>query len=73
MAQGTAQRPANHHTREHIDDHRQVQPAGSGGQWSKKQDVVELFSCFSSPNRTCTFQRIRLSIQAWPMAIATSR
>jgi chlorite dismutase len=29
--------------------------------------------CFSSPNRTCTFQRIRLSIQAWPMAMATSR
>src|SRR5690606_28310212 len=27
---------------------------------------------FSSPNRTCTFQRIRLSVQAWPMAIATS-
>jgi hypothetical protein len=25
-----------------------------------------------SPNRTCAFQRIRLSIQAWPMAIATS-
>ena len=25
-----------------------------------------------TPNRTCTFQRIRLSIQAWPMAIATS-
>ena len=35
--------------------------------WSKKRA-----GRFSSPNRTCTFQRIRLSIQPWPMAMATS-
>ena len=26
---------------------------------------------FPSPNRTCTFQRIRLSIQPWPKAMTT--
>ncbi len=40
-------------------------------QWSKRQGVVELFPCLSSPNRTCTSRRIRLSIQEWPMAMAT--
>ncbi len=32
MAQRAAQRPADHHTGEQIDDHCQVQPTGSGGQ-----------------------------------------
>src|SRR5210317_42032 len=32
MAQRAAQRPADHHTGEHIDDHCQVQPTGSGRQ-----------------------------------------
>ncbi len=32
MAQRAAQRPADHHTREQIDDHRQVQPTRPGGQ-----------------------------------------
>ena len=41
-------------------------------QWSKRQGVVELFPCLSSPNRTCTSQRIRLSIQERPIAMATS-
>jgi hypothetical protein len=41
-------------------------------EWSKKQGVVELFPCFSSPNRTCTSQRIRLSIEVSLIAKATS-
>jgi len=52
----------------------QVKPAThhDGRQWSKRQGVVELFPCLSSPNRTCTSQRIRLSIEVLPMAKATS-
>ena len=30
MAQRAAQRPADHHTAEQVDDHRQVQPPGAG-------------------------------------------
>ncbi len=57
---------------EHVLDACQVEPALPGGQWSKRQGVVELFPCLSSPNRTCTSQRIRLSVQALLMAKATS-
>jgi hypothetical protein len=32
-------------------------------EWSKRQGVVELFPCLSSPNRTCASQRIRLSAE----------
>src|SRR5450755_356293 len=56
-------RPAHHTAAEQVDDHGQKQPALVGWEWSKRQGVVELFPCLSSPNRTCTFQRIRLSVQ----------
>jgi hypothetical protein len=59
---------------EDIEDEVQIQelPPDRGWEWSKKQGVVELSPCFSSTNRTCTSQRMRLSIQAWPKAMATS-
>ena len=41
-------------------------------QWSERPGVVELFPGLSSPNRTCTSQRIRLSIQVLLKAKATS-
>ena len=72
MAQRLIQCPPHYFARIQIQKNRQIQPAFSRPEWSKKQGVVGLFPCFSSPNRTCTFQRIRLSIQAWPMAMATS-
>jgi len=65
--------PADHPARAEIHESCQIQPAFFGSKWSEKQGVVELFPCFSSPNRTCAFQRIRLSIQERPTAIATSR
>ena len=64
-------RPAHHTTTEQIDDYSQKQPALVGGQWSERPDVVELSSGLSSPNRTCTFQRIRLSVQV--LLIAKTR
>jgi hypothetical protein len=42
------------------------------GKWSKRQGVVELSPRLSSPNRTCTSQRIRLSVQVLLIAKATS-
>jgi hypothetical protein len=55
-----------------IDGPVQVFPFILDLEWSKKQGVVELFPCFSSPNRTCTSQRIRLSIEVSLIAKATS-
>ncbi len=59
-----------------VDVQYQVQipelPMHPGAQWNKTRGVVELFPRISSPNRTCTFQRIRLSTQQWLTAIATS-
>ena len=50
----------------------EVRPLAAHLEWSKRQGVVELFPCLSSPNRTCTFQRIRLSVQVLLKAKATS-
>jgi hypothetical protein len=57
-----ADAPANDPPSEHVDHERDVQPALPRREWSKRQGVVELSPCLSSPNRTCTSQRIRLSI-----------
>ena len=64
--------PTDGLTGEQVGDDRQIQPAFVCAGWSKRQGVVGLFPCLSSPNRTCTFQRIRLSIQAGLKALATS-
>ena len=66
------QAPAHHAPAEQVDDDGQKQPALVGGEWSKRQGVVELFPRLSSPNRTCTSQRIRLSVQVLLIAKATS-
>jgi hypothetical protein len=66
-------RPADDPPSAHVENDREEQKACLGRQWSKKQGVVRLFPCFSSPNRTCASQRIRLSIQEWLVAMATSR
>ncbi|MGF6605004.1 hypothetical protein P3T23_009765, partial [Paraburkholderia sp. GAS448] len=55
-----------------VDGAIQIFPLAIDLKWSKKQGVVELFPCFSSPNRTCTSQRIRLSIEVSLIAKATS-
>ena len=57
-----------------VDDQVQIKElaANPGRQWSKRPGVVELSPGLSSPNRTCTSQRIRLSIQALLIAKATS-
>ena len=57
---------------EGVDDERDIDEPGPGRQWSKKQGVVGLFPCFSSPNRTCALPRIRLSIRERFIATATS-
>jgi len=54
--------PAHYLATEHIEHHGQVQEAFPGREWSERPGVVELSPDLSSPNRTCTFQRIRLSI-----------
>ena len=72
-AQMIGHRPAHHPPRAHVENDREKQKTRPGRQWSKKQGVVGLFPCFSSPNRTCAFQRIRLSIQERLKAMATSR
>ena len=64
--------PAHDAVGKGIDNERRVHEPGPGREWSKKQGVVGLFPCFSSPNRTCTSRRIRLSIQQWLIAMATS-
>lgn len=67
-----AHRPANDATREQVHDRRDEQPAFGRPEWSKRPGVVELSPGLSSPNRTCTSQRIRLSVQALLIAKATS-
>jgi len=65
-------RPANDATRVQVEHHGHVQPAFGSPEWSERLGVVELFPSLSSPNRTCTSQRIRLSIQVLLKAKATS-
>jgi hypothetical protein len=55
-----------------IDNGHQVDEAAPHGEWSERPGVVELSPGLSSPNRTCTSQRIRLSIQVLLKAKATS-
>ena len=65
-------RPAHHPPAEQVDYDSQIQPTFGRRQWSKRQGVVELSPGLSSPNRTWTSQRIRLSVQALLIAKATS-
>ncbi len=62
----------DHLTGEQILDAGEIEPAFRGRQWSERPGVVALSPSLSSPNRTCTSQRIRLSIQALRNAKATS-
>ncbi len=55
-----------------IDGPIQILPLAFDTEWSESPGVVELFPGLSSPNRTCTSQRIRLSIQVLLNAKATS-
>jgi len=71
-AQRLAHGPAHNCPGIHIQNGRQVQPALACWEWSERPGVVELFPGLSSPNRTCTSQRIRLSIQVLLKAKATS-
>jgi len=70
--QSLAHRPPNDQTRVEIKDHGEIEPALRSPQWSERPGVVALSPSLSSPNRTCTSQRIRLSIQALRNAKATS-
>ena len=54
--------PGEHLPGEPVNDGDEVHKAASHREWSERPAVVELFAGLSSPNRTCTFQRIRLSI-----------
>ena len=65
-------RPAHHEPGIQIQYDAQGQPVFGGPKWSERPGVVELSPGLSSPNRTCTSQRIRLSIQALLKAKATS-
>ena len=58
--------PADDVAAEDIEDDVQVKarPFGRPLEWSERPGVVELFPGLSAPNRTCTFQRIRLSISS---------
>ena len=49
-----------------VDRHIQMEacPLGRALEWSERPGVVELFPGLSAPNRTCTFQRIRLSVSS---------
>jgi hypothetical protein len=55
-----------------IEHHRQIDELRAQAKWSERPGVVALSPSLSSPNRTCTSQRIRLSIQALRNAKATS-
>jgi hypothetical protein len=59
-------RPADDVAAKNIENHKQVKarPLGRSLEWSERPGVVELFPSLSAPNRTCTFQRIRLSISS---------
>ncbi len=56
-----ADAPADNTASEHVDHEGHIQPALPRRKWSKRRGVVELFPRLSSPNRTCTSQRIRNS------------
>jgi hypothetical protein len=49
-----------------VEDHIEMEagPFRRTLEWSERPDVVELSSGLSAPNRTCTLQRIRLSISS---------
>src|SRR5216683_6052990 len=64
--------PADDAPGEHIDHKRDVNEACPRREWSERPGVVELSPGLSSPNRTYTSQRIRLSIQVLLKAKATS-
>lgn len=69
--------PATHrlaygHSRIQTQHNVEIEPVLSRTEWSERPGVVALSPGLSSPNRTCTFQRIRLSIQALLNATATS-
>src|ERR1022692_119413 len=68
---GNRQPPSQHATAKPVDNRSQIDEAVRHGEWSKRQSVVELFLCLSSPNRTCTSQRIRLSVQVLLTAMVT--
>ncbi|SOE68322.1 hypothetical protein SAMN05446635_3273 [Burkholderia sp. OK233] len=55
-----------------VDGPVKIPPFALDAEWSKRQGVVELSPCLSSPNRTCTSQRIRLSVEVLLIAKATS-
>ena len=55
-------RPPNDLPGEQVHHDGKVEPSLPCAEWSERPDVVELSSGLPSPNRTCTLQRIRLSI-----------
>ena len=55
-------RPPDNLPGEQVHNDGEVEPPLPRAEWSERPAVVELFAGLSSPNRTCTFQRIRLSI-----------
>jgi hypothetical protein len=67
LAQAKVDRPAAL-----VDSAVQVDPFATDFEWSERPGVVELSPGLSSPNRTCTSQRIRLSIQVLLKAKAMS-
>jgi len=71
-AHRTRHAPADDAPGEHIDDEGDVDKTSPRREWSERPGVVELSPGLSSPNRTCTSQRIRLSIQVLLKAKATS-
>ena len=54
--------PADDRPRVEIEHDGEIKPAFVGPEWSERLGVVGLSPGLSSPNRTCTSQRIRLSI-----------
>lgn len=72
LGHGSVHAPADDVPRVQAHDHGSVQPTLHRPEWSERSGVVELFPDLSSPNRTCTSQRIRLSIYVLLNAKATS-
>ncbi len=64
--------PRQHPATGPVEHGEQIHEAPRHRKWSERPGVVELSPSLSSPNRTCTSQRIRLSIQALLKAKATS-
>src|SRR5665213_1682858 len=69
---GLACSSANDSSRKQVYDDDEIQSALPSAKWSERPGVVELFPGRPSPNRTCTSQRIRLSIQVLLNAKPTS-